>query len=885
MKNLTKLFVAVAVLAASFACTTDATNDLGVAVGDQTTITLSLEESRTQLGEKTGTIYPLYWSEGDKISVNGVESDALSISGNATTASFTIPAKLSAPYCIVYPTAPAGQVLFAGKQTHADNTTFGSGVSTMYAYSPNSIGAELHHLTGVLKIGVVGSATLTKAVISTSDRTPIAGAFDIDFASGAVTPSASATSVIEYEFAEPVALSNEATYMHIAVPAGTYDEMYVTLYDNVGGVMFATIKADESKPLTAGGIRIFSGNIKYTANTKDTVISNADELIAWGTSAASSTKNAVLVADIDMTGKSWTSVGDFGGSFIGNGFAIKGLKAPLFGISNVPVIKGVHLVDVNMTITTNPDAGALICDITNKDTEISHCSVTGKMTININKPKANHSYNYYAAMIGYTITGKELHDLYTNVEITVASTSVSSSHMYITHLAGRGGTTEENYLSLRNVVCHGTIYHNGGTGSGHLYLGGVVVTGVAKMNNCVVGKPNSDGKSGSITVGSTHAKNTYCGGMSTFLNTYTTVENCHNYGNITVGSSAGAIYIGGLVHSARGGSLTDCSHHGDITITSKKPTATYWAGGIVSSDDGGAANQVNTFTRCNNYGNIEYTSNVEAKYYNAGGLMARRETKGNSVIFDSCNNHGNITVKGIIINSSHIGGLIGLIGAANAAPKAVTIKNCTNYGAVTINSKLNLIANDGTLRVGDAIGTLVHPLQDVDGYIRNEGKVTCTLENNSDATAESLCIGGFIGYTTPSTGWLNTKNLKLHNCGDIEVKFVNGTDFTNPTLGGIGGIIGYIGSPGYISNASCNCKVIAVGLTGRVGIFAGSAYDVATSVVNCKVAGAFVVELDEEDETEKSITLDESNFANYLYCKPIDKEIAEAAGLTYQKTE
>ena len=71
MKNLTKLFVAVAVLFTSFACTTDATEDLGVKVGGQTEIVLSLEESRTQLGEKADELYPLYWSEGDQIAVNG----------------------------------------------------------------------------------------------------------------------------------------------------------------------------------------------------------------------------------------------------------------------------------------------------------------------------------------------------------------------------------------------------------------------------------------------------------------------------------------------------------------------------------------------------------------------------------------------------------------------------------------------------------------------------------------------------------------------------------------------------------------------------------------------------------------------------------------------
>ena len=83
MKNLTKLFVAVAALFA-FSCVTDATEDLGVNVGGQTTLTLSLEDaSKTQLGEKVDGVYHLYWSEGDQISVNGVPSVALTAGGSA----------------------------------------------------------------------------------------------------------------------------------------------------------------------------------------------------------------------------------------------------------------------------------------------------------------------------------------------------------------------------------------------------------------------------------------------------------------------------------------------------------------------------------------------------------------------------------------------------------------------------------------------------------------------------------------------------------------------------------------------------------------------------------------------------------------------------------
>ena len=66
MKHLTRIFFAVAALVA-VSCTTDVTEDLGVKLAGQTTLTFSLEESRTQLGEKAGDLYPVTWCENDAI--------------------------------------------------------------------------------------------------------------------------------------------------------------------------------------------------------------------------------------------------------------------------------------------------------------------------------------------------------------------------------------------------------------------------------------------------------------------------------------------------------------------------------------------------------------------------------------------------------------------------------------------------------------------------------------------------------------------------------------------------------------------------------------------------------------------------------------------------
>lgn len=104
MKTLSKLFVAMVALFA-YACATDATEDLGVKLdGGQTEITLSLEESRTQLGEKVEGVYPLYWSEGDAIAVNGVPSEPLTKAADgASAATFVVNGEVAYPHNIVYP--------------------------------------------------------------------------------------------------------------------------------------------------------------------------------------------------------------------------------------------------------------------------------------------------------------------------------------------------------------------------------------------------------------------------------------------------------------------------------------------------------------------------------------------------------------------------------------------------------------------------------------------------------------------------------------------------------------------------------------------------------------------------------------------------------------
>ncbi len=270
-----KFIVAATLGLLALSCATDTTEDVRLneqSVVTESSITLSLEGSRTHLGEKVGEGYPLFWSEGDKISANGVESaEAVIDENNPSCATFNFDQELTGTCHIAYPVAPEGKVIFAAEQTHTDNSTFGNGVSTMYGIAEGT-GIELKHLTGVLKFGVIGSATLKKVTVATADHTPIAGTFDLDFESGKFTPTDDTTNTITYSFGSGLALNSATpTYVHIALPAGEYSLLRVRFYDSEGGIMSKEIRATSAKPIRAGIVREFTNTVTYKADSASDV--------------------------------------------------------------------------------------------------------------------------------------------------------------------------------------------------------------------------------------------------------------------------------------------------------------------------------------------------------------------------------------------------------------------------------------------------------------------------------------------------------------------------------------------------------------------------------------------------------------------------------------
>ena len=851
MKNLAKIFMAITVGLFAFSCATDTTENLGIEVGkgDGMELVLSLEGARTQLGEKADGIYPVYWSQGDKISVNGVESGEAIIGSNPATATFVVNV-VADKLCVAYPAAAEGQVLFAENQGHvAAGNTFANGVATMYGVN-SAEGIKLHHLTGVLKIGVKGSATLTHAQISTIDRAPIAGAFGIDFESGELTATATSKSVINYSFGTGLQLSNEVQYLHIAVPTGVYDELYVTLYDNANGVMYATAKADSTNPLAAGTLRNFKSAIEYAATDKVVVIKNEADLKAFAAIAATTTTDVVLANDITLT-EAWTPIEGYAGTVHGHGYAIKGLTAPLFGTTSAS-IKGLHLEGVNIIESANPNVGALARAIVATDTAtptIEHCSANGSLTVNCTEyaMKAD-AYSEFAigGLVG-RVKGASISDCQSDIAIDVKQVVASANTSVIyPSIAGIVGLVDGANLSNleSNGAISATIAKCASVTSNYgnilvPYIAGVAGYFTTANNTCKVANLTNRGK---ITI----SEGYFGKGIGTTDDTigYEDIDPCLggvvgyleaaeatslvNHGAISYAKGASYFhYIGGVVGmSGENVKMTALHNHGAISIPNTISIACLHCAGVVAHmrNNASLADSSNNATVEVKSKNVSTSSKSAMRFFRVAGVSAFARG-----LLSNCENNGGVTCDTTIETANNwqavaVGGVVGV-----AYTKPVT--DCTNNGRilakfggvkagkddasmrvtlggvaaiasipcqnVTNNANLETWNNHHTLYMGGVVGDMNYSGTDYaeNGGYHNNGTVIVRAATTLNHKA---VIGGCVGY---SAGKLN--NVNNNNVNGFSFKAI--TNINDHSY--IGGCVGW--SLGVVSNAT-NAAHIAI---------------------------------------------------------------------------
>ncbi len=276
MKKLNLFFLFVAALTVS--CANYNEVDQTVSTDRTSTISVALAQSpRTALGERGDGYYPLYWSEGDVIAVNGVCSDQAQINAqDRSVAKFDLITEQTYPLSITYPytsstSKDAHKVVFPAEQEYAEGT-FENGSAPLYGYVANSSEKiVLHHLSGVLRFPMKsanGSVVLDRVVITSKNGSKIAGEFEVNCTNGKLTPSSNAVSSVTYSLPTNFTLtSDKEEVLYIALPDVNAGTCTVDFIDGNGGKMSGNWNSNN---LVAGNINVFQ-TITYNKGTTCTL--------------------------------------------------------------------------------------------------------------------------------------------------------------------------------------------------------------------------------------------------------------------------------------------------------------------------------------------------------------------------------------------------------------------------------------------------------------------------------------------------------------------------------------------------------------------------------------------------------------------------------------
>ena len=653
------------------------------------TTTLSLSSCftpKTVLGELTdGGVYRVYWSDGDRICVNGKKSSTLyGLEEGISEAEFSV-TDVNAPYSVVYPSIictgmdsngvaslnlPVAQAYKAG--------SFASGSAVLYGNSQET-GFGLNNLCGVVRIPLLkdryGDRITGLGISSLSTACPLAGEFKLDTADGTLTPVKGSGTIMLSLPAEGIVLKEgEPTYFYVAIPAGAYPDGFVITLSNSEGTMLCEWVADTA--IEAGMIATlpeigFKPDATKLIDSVDswnefaTAINSGDseQINRW---VNPDTGVATLAADISYGGD-LTQINSWGYTFNGNGHSIKranATEALFLLIEPQGIVKNLVLGGTRVAQSANSDRGTGNLAAYNRGL-IEGC--TNQMNVELSGQNKNI---LLAGLVtdnaGIIKDSKNTGNIAISMEITENRT------VYGGGLCCR---------AQRNLTENGvTQLHNG------------------DFINCE--------NSGDITIkrasnGSYSLTKLAIGGIVGFINQgksdgeFTRFENCTNNGNITV--------------------WQDENH----SFTNYA----YAVGGILGRS-------------CVNNENTDF-------YYKVGGATATAYD-GYYVEMDNCRNNGGIDVSifsaagGAQMSGArqiYVGGIAGCFYSSYDDPS--TIRNCSSSGSI----------RTGHLATADCTGGLVGglgytTLEDC------SANVTMGVSKNSFALSGKYIglSGGLVGY-------------------------------------------------------------------------------------------------------------------------------------------
>lgn len=739
-----KTILAAFCLMGAIACS----NELEYQNDSRTVLTVELPgTTKTVLGEAQDGVRPVLWCKGDKISVNGVASQALAIEENVPTASFVFEKELSAPYSIIYPASmvkDGGAVITLPSQQKAasgDNIVSGSMPMAGYSDTESVMMKQVCGILGIrLKMGT--EANLIRYIeVTALGGEPVCGDFTVDYQNGTLSSEVKDANVIRMEVQK--ALSAEsASAFNVILPAGVYSQGFsVKVVDENGQAMIRNIGG--RRELGAGKLMLMP-ELTFVPNSEDKGVEIATPedwnsfATAYNAGKYPDSQIATITADLDFLSVSadkFVTLGlrdgakqspdgpakYFAGTLNGNGKRIMNLK------SDVPFIQAIG-------------TGALVKDVNIDKT----CSFTPWY--------GGEKQLEFGSLIGYCSDGT-VKNCTSEATVTVSQCNKVANKfpLYVGGLIGRNRAASISGCTSSATIVSDATYVTDAAAKTDLYIGGF--TG-------------------------------YCSNPNGVL------ENCSNTGNISVASTALNIYVGGICARCSAGTVSQCINSGSIETTmaraKKDPCKFLYLGGLFGVINTDKDNSPSIVNGCSNSGAIISRSNVKQLYI--GGVAGLLDSP-NTTLTDNTSS-GNITTTKRLRNL-YCGGLFGAVTQAielnlNGEPYTGVIKIGTIESSTV-----------SYLYCGGLIGQTTADVK-VSGSATWKSSLSYVVNaTNDDNIAAESFFGGICGCAYGAS--INLSGMKSE--GTIAI------DTLKHTISGVGGIIGGATKGTSISDCSNSSKV------------------------------------------------------------------------------
>ncbi len=402
-----KLLGGVLLLAAGLAFSCARTEETGVE-GESVSLHLvsaSGEFSKTWLDlSGGGATLPVYWSDGDRVSVNGVGSSALSIGRGekVSEADFKV-RNVEAPFHLLYPAEScssysAGGVMGVRIPDHQawEGSSFACRSALLYGYAENAEQRiELKNLCGAVRVTLkdaLGLNVIQALTLTSLGSEPISGDFSLDVKSGALT-AVSGSGVLTMDFPEGgVTLTPDGQDFIFAVPAGTYPSGFgLRFVDAARRVLKcywlrAAEGAEAGVTLRPGALVSFEA-MEYVPGAREITSAedwsdfaaacNAGDLSEW------TDKNGVVSITADFTAASLTPLANFDAILDGGGHTVTQTAGTLPLVTNLSgTVRNLTLAGSNTPADPGTAGAAVFVSVLQAGGAIENC---------VNKTAVSHS--------------------------------------------------------------------------------------------------------------------------------------------------------------------------------------------------------------------------------------------------------------------------------------------------------------------------------------------------------------------------------------------------------------------------------------------------------------------------------------------------------------